>query len=246
MELGLTGRVALVTGASKGIGRAIAAELAQEGARVAISARSRERVAVAAAQLGALGLVHDSGDLAGVPRLVAAVERALGPIDVLVCNTGGPPAGDPLSFTQAQWQEAYATLVLAPMAVVQAVLPGMRARGWGRVVNVAGTSVREPLPGLMLSNAHRVSMVAAFKTLAREIAADGVTLNTVLPGLIETERVVDVFGSAERAVEAMGLPAGRMGTVQEMAAAATFLCSDRAGYVNGETLSVDGAMTHAL
>lgn len=246
MDLGLTDKVALVTGASKGIGRAIAAELAAEGARVAISARSRERVEAAAAELGALGLVHDSGDLADAPRLVEAVERELGPIDVLVCNTGGPPAGAPLGFTSQQWQRAYETLVLAPMALLEAVLPGMRARGWGRVVNVAGTSVREPLPGLMLSNAHRVSMVAAFKTLAREVAADGVTLNSVLPGLIATERVVEVYGSPEEAAETTGLPAGRLGTVEEMAAAAAFLCSDRAGYVSGEMLTVDGAMTHSL
>lgn len=246
MDLGLHGRVALVTGASKGIGRAIAAELAREGARVAISARSRDRVEAAAAELGALALVHDSGDLAGVVDLVEATERELGPLDVLVCNTGGPPAGDPLGFTREQWQRAYETLVLAPMALVETVLPGMRARGWGRIVNVVGTSVREPLPGLMLSNAHRVSMIAAFKTLAREVAADGVTLNSVLPGLIKTERVVEVYGSPERAAETMGLPAGRLGTVEEMAAAAAFLCSDRAGYVNGEMLTVDGAMTQSL
>jgi 3-oxoacyl-[acyl-carrier protein] reductase len=246
MDLGIADRVALVTGASKGIGRAIAAELAAEGARVAISARSRERVEATAAEIGAVGLVHDSADLDGVPALLAAVDDALGPIDILVCNTGGPPGGEPLSFTREQWQQAYATLVLAPLALVEAVLPGMRERGWGRVLNVVSTSVREPLPHLILSNAHRASMVTTFKTLARDVAADGVTLNSVLPGLIATERIVGLYGSLEAAVENAELPAGRLGTVEEMAAAAAFLCSDRAGYVNGETLAVDGAATRSI
>jgi 3-oxoacyl-[acyl-carrier protein] reductase len=249
MDLGITGRVALVTGASKGIGRAIAAELAAEGARVAISSRSRERIAATAGKIGATGFVHDSSDLDDAPRLLRDVEGAVGPVEILVCNTGGPPGGpDALAFTREQWEAAYAELVLAPIALVQRVLPGMRGRRWGRVLNVVSTSVREPLPHLMLSNSHRAAMITAFKTLARQVAADGVTLNSVLPGRIATDRIFEISGSRE-AAEASAreqVPAGRMGTVEEMAAAAAFLCSERASYVTGETLAVDGGLTRSV
>jgi len=246
MNLGLEGRVALVTGASKGIGRAIAGEMVAEGARLAVSSSSAERIAATAATLGAVGVVHDSADVDGVGELVATVERELGPIEVLICNTGGPPGGDPLGFTPDQWRDAYERLVLGQMELVSAVLPGMRERGWGRIVNVVSTAVREPLANLMLSNVHRAGMVTGFKTLARAVAADGVTLNSVLPGLIATERVADLFGSHEAATAASDLPAGRLGTVEELAAVAVFLCSDRAGYVNGETVAVDGAATRSV
>jgi 3-oxoacyl-[acyl-carrier protein] reductase len=196
MDLGIDGRVALVTGASQGIGRAIAAELAREGARVAISSRSRQRTESTAGEIGATAFVFDSTDLDAASRLVADVEQGLGPIEILVCNTGGPPGDpDPLSFTREQWETAYRTLVLAPMALIEAVMPGMRERGFGRILNVASTSVREPIGNLMLSNAHRASMITAFKTLARAVAADGVTLNTVLPGRISTARIHQLAGS---------------------------------------------------
>ena len=249
MDLGIDGRVALVTGASQGIGRAIAAELAREGARVAVSSRSREKIAAAAAEIGAVGFVLDSADLDAVPGFLAEVQDALGPVEILVCNTGGPPSGpDPLSFTREQWETAYRTLVLAPMALVEPVIPGMRERGFGRIVNVASTSVREPIANLMLSNAHRASMITAFKTLARAVAGDGVTLNTVLPGRIATERAYSMSGSAEEAeaTAAREVPAGRMGTPEEMAAVAAFLCSTRAAYVTGETLAVDGGLTRSI
>ena len=180
MDLGLGGKVALVTGASQGIGKAIAAELVREGARVAISSRSAERIEAAAAEIGATGLVHDSEDLDATPRLVAAAQEALGGgLDVVVTNTGGPPGGpDPLGFGRDAWEAAYRTLVLGPLELVQASMPGMRERGWGRVVSVGSTSVREPIANLMLSNTHRAGLVAAFKTIARAVAADGVTLNT--------------------------------------------------------------------
>jgi 3-oxoacyl-[acyl-carrier protein] reductase len=249
MDLGIGGRVALVTAASKGIGRGIAAALVGEGARVAITSRSAERVHEAAAEIGATGLVHDQDDLDGVPALLEHVERDLGgPVDILVINTGGPPPGDPMSFTREQWMAAYRTLVLAPVALIEAALPGMRERGWGRVVNVASTSVFEPIPVLMLSNSHRAAAVAAFKTLAREVAGDGVTLNTVLPGRIATDRLADTSGSLEGAQEAArrDVPAGRLGTVEEFAAAAVFLCSAPASYVTGETLRVDGGLTRSV
>ncbi|MGZ6679464.1 MAG: SDR family oxidoreductase [Solirubrobacteraceae bacterium] len=249
MDLGLDGRVALVCGASQGIGRAIAAELAAEGARVAISSRSRERIEQASAEIGATPFVFDSVDVDGAPGLVAAVARALGPVEVLICNTGGPPAGaDALGFTRAQWEAAYAELVLSPIALVEAAMPAMRERGFGRIVNVASTSIREPIATLMLSNAHRASMVTAFKTIARQVAADGVTLNTLLTGRIATQRLADNRGSLDAARERARseVPAARLGEPEEMAAAAAFLCSVRAGYVTGEVLAVDGGLTRSV
>jgi 3-oxoacyl-[acyl-carrier protein] reductase len=249
MDLGIDGKVALVTGGSSGIGRAIAAELAREGARVAISSRSQEKLDAAAEATGATPFVLDSADLDAIPGVVGAIEEALGPIDILVCNTGGPPANaDPLAFSREQWEAAYRTLVLAQIALIERVIPGMRERGFGRIVNVASTSVREPIGNLMLSNAHRASMITAFKTIARAVAADGVTLNTVLPGSIATERAFSLAGSAEEAQAnaAKQIPAARMGEPEEMAAAVAFFCSARAGYVTGETLAVDGGMTRSI
>jgi 3-oxoacyl-[acyl-carrier protein] reductase len=249
MDLGIAGRVALVTGASAGIGRAIAAELVAEGANVAVSSRSRERIDKAAATIGATGFVFDSADVDAAPGLLREVEDALGPIDILVPNTGGPPGGaDPLAFTREQWEQAYRTLVLSTVALVTGVVPGMRERGFGRVVNVVSTSVREPIGNLMLSNAHRATMITAFKTIARDVAADGVTLNSVLPGRIATQRIFDLGGSREEAERSAAeqVPAGRLGTVEEMAAAAVFLCSARASYITGERVTVDGGFTRSI
>jgi len=247
MDLGLRGRRALVTAGSRGIGRAIAAELAAEGAAVAISSRSPE---TAAAELGVPGLAHDSADLDAVPALVERAAAALGgPLDIVVVNTGGPPAGpDPLGFTREQWEEAYRTLVLHPMELVKTVMPGMRERGFGRILNIASTSVREVLPTLMLSNAHRAATLAAWKTLAREVAADGVTVNSLLPGRIATGRLAEAYGSLEAAQASARteIPAGRLGRPEEMAAAAAFLCSERASYITGVALLVDGGMTHSI
>jgi len=250
MDLGLTGRVALVTGASKGIGRAIAAALADEEAGVAIASRSRENIDAAAAEIGATGFAWDSADLGGAANLVAEVESSLGgPVDVLVCNTGGPPPGaDPLGFSTDAWEAAHRSLVLSPIALVRAVLPGMRERGWGRILNVASSAVREPIPHLMLSNAERSATVAAFKTLAREAAGDGVTLNTVLPGRILTDRLISMGGSEEavRDAAARDVPAKRPGTVEELAAVAAFLCSERASYVTGTAVAVDGGLLRGI
>ena len=236
MDLGLQGRTALVCAASKGIGRGIAAALVAEGAEVTITSRSRENVEAAASAIGATGLVWETGDLDAIP----AVLEQTGPLDVLVCNTGGPPPGAPLEFTREQWEAAHRDLVLAPVALLQAVLPGMRERGWGRVVNVASTSVREPIPGLLLSSAQRSAVLATFKDLAREVARDGVTLNTVLPGRIATDRLAGLDAPET------GIPAGRVGTVQDMGALAAFLCSDLAGYVTGQAIAVDGGLLQSV
>ncbi|MGI8801354.1 MAG: SDR family oxidoreductase [Solirubrobacteraceae bacterium] len=249
MDLGLTGRVALVTGASKGIGRAIAAELAAEGARVAISSRSRDRLAETAGELQIHAFEHDNADLDAIPQLIAEVESALGPIEILVTNTGGPPPSPaPLHHTREEWDEAYRTLVLAPIMLVAAVMPGMQERRFGRVVNVGSTTVREPSPTLMLSNSHRAATLAAFKTIARDVAPDGVTVNTVLPGRIATDRLFELFGSKDvaEAIGASEIPAERLGTPEEFAAAVAFLCSGRAGYITGTALLVDGGLTQSI
>jgi 3-oxoacyl-[acyl-carrier protein] reductase len=248
MDLGLTGRVALVTGASRGIGRGIAEALAAEGARVAVTSRSADAGAAVAGAIDGKAYVFDSEDLGAVDGLVRAVERDLGPVDVYVANTGGPPvAADPLSFTEEQWATAHRTLIASPMAILARVLPGMRERGWGRVVAVSSAAAVEPMPGLQLSNAHRPGLLAAFKHLARETAGDGVTFNAVLPGRILTDRIVGNSGSVEAAQEAARteVPAGRLGDVAEIAAAAAFLASERASYVTGQSLLVDGGLTRS-
>ena len=249
MDLGLEGRVALVTAGSKGIGRAIAAGLAAEGARVALTSRSADTATEVASRIeGARGYAFDSDDLDAVPALLDRVQADLGPIDVYIANTGGPPGGDPLSFTRAQWEAAHRTLILSPMAVLERVLPGMRERGFGRVVAIGSMSVREPIDVLQLSNAHRTGLVAAFKVLAREYARDNVTLNTIHPGRIATSRLADVDGSLD-AAEAYAretVPAGRLGTPEECAAPAVFLCSAQAAYITGTSLLVDGALTRSV
>ena len=249
MDLGIAGKVALVTGASKGIGFAVAQALAAESARVAVSSRDRGRIDAAAARIGATALVHDSGDLDGAAVLVERVGAALGPVDILVTNTGGPPGNpDALGFSRAQWEDAYRNLVLAPMALITAAVPGMRARRWGRVVNVSSSAVREPIATLMLSNSHRTGMLGAFKTLARQLAGDGVTLNAVLPGRIATDRAYEMSGGKAEAEgwAAEHVPAGRMGAPEEVAAAAAFLCSAPAAYLTGTTVLVDGGFTQGI
>jgi 3-oxoacyl-[acyl-carrier protein] reductase len=248
VQLGLEGRVALVTGASKGIGLGIAKALAAEGARVAISSRSQERIEAAAGEIGARAYVHDSADLDAAGPLIDRVEADLGPLEVLVTNTGGPPPGpDPAGFSREQWEAAYRELVLAPTALIERALPSMRERGFGRIVNVSSSAVREPIPVLMLSNVHRSGLLAGFKTLARAVAGDGVTLNTVLPGRIATDRLADSHGSLEAAAENAReeVPAGRLGTPDEMGAAAAFLCSEQAAYITGVALLVDGGLTRS-
>ena len=248
MDLGLEGKVALVTGASQGIGFGIAKELAGEGARVAISSRTREKIDAAAEQIGARPYVHDTVDLDGAPALIEAVERDLGPVDVLVTNTGGPPGGDPLEFTRDQWEAAHRELVVAAIEMIELVVPGMREREFGRVLSISSSAAREPIPSLLLSSAHRPGLLGAFTILAKKLAADGITFNTILPGRIATDRITHLHGSLEQAQEVAReqIPAGRLGTAEEIAAAAAFLCSERAGYITGISLPVDGGLAHAL
>ncbi len=250
VDLGIENRVALVGGASQGIGRAVAEALKAEGARVAITSRDADKIAAAAEQIGAeAGLPWDSADLAGASSLVGQVQDRVGPIDILVTNTGGPPGGpDPLAFTDEQWEEAHRTLVLAPMTLLRLVLPGMRERRWGRVVGIASSSVREPIAAITLSNAERAAQLGAYKTLASQVATDGVTINTLLTGRIATDRAANLAGSMDRAEEAASreVPAGRQGRPEEMGWAAAFLCSERAAYITGTTLAVDGGMLRGV
>jgi 3-oxoacyl-[acyl-carrier protein] reductase len=255
LDLGIEGRVALVMGASKGLGRAIGAALAREGARVAISSRAVERIEAAAAEIASetgaqvRGFAADTENLDELPELVGRVVEALGPVDVLVTNTGGPPLGEPLSFEREQWERAYRSLVLAPMALIEAVVPGMRERGWGRIVNVTSIATKEPIPGLMLSNSHRLATVGAFKTLAHELAREGILLNSVAPGRIATDRIASMAGASLeelRRAPQPDIPVGRLGTPEEFADVVAFLCSERASYVTGVNLPVDGGSTRAI
>ena len=246
VDLGIDGRVALVMGASKGIGRGIAAALAREGARVAMASRSLERIRAAAAEIDGegVGFEGDTADLERMRRLPGDVEATLGAVEILVTNTGGPPVGQALDHGLDEWRVAYETLVLAPRVLVEAVLPGMRERGWGRILNVGSSSIREPIPGLALSNAHRPALTGFFTTLAREVAADGVTVNDIATGRFATDRLASHWGSREEmergAVE--GVPAGRLGTPEEFGDLAAFLCSERAAFLNGAVIPLDGGM----
>ena len=246
MKLGLENRVALVMGASRGIGRAIAAALAREGTRVAIVIRSPEELEQAAAEIGkgARPFVADAADLDRLGSLPKEVEGELGPIEILVLNTGGPPFGGALDHELDDWESAYRSLVLAPRVLAGSVVPGMRERGWGRIVNVGSSSTREPIPGLNLSNAHRMAAVGFLKTLSREVAVDGITVNTVATGRFATERLADASGSLEGAEEAAKteVPAGRLGRPEEYGDLVAFLCSERAAYITGTVIPIDGGL----
>ena len=235
MDLGLTGRVALVTGASRGIGAAIADALEAEGARVARASRSSP-------------YAFDSADLDAVEGLVDAVEADLGAIDVYVANTGGPPRfDDPLAIPAAAWEAAHRSLVVSPMLIMGRVVPGMRRRGFGRVLAVSSSTALEPLRGLQLSTANRPGLLAALKHLAHENAGAGITFNAVLPGRVATARIAEGYGGMHVAQDAAReqVPARRLGTPEEVAAAAVFLCSAAASYVTGQSLLVDGGLTRS-
>jgi 3-oxoacyl-[acyl-carrier protein] reductase len=245
LDLGIDGRVALVTGASKGLGLGVATALAREGARVAVSSRDRSRAEAAAESIGARAFVHDARDAAGAPELVQRVEAELGPIDILVANSGGPPASpDALSFSLDEWRAAYEMLLLGQIGLIEAALVGMRQRGWGRVLSLSSSVVREPSEVLVLSSAHRAGLLAALKTIARQVAPDGVTVNTLLPGLILTDRTRELGADAPDRTAA--IPARRLGTVEEFAAAAAFLCSAPASYITATTLLIDGGSSRSV
>jgi len=241
-------------GSSSGIGLGIAEALAREGARVAVVSRSRKRAEEAAASVAGVStagatapFVADTDDLDRLGELPGEVEATLGPIEILVTNTGGPPLGGALNHELDHWERAYRSLVLAPRVLAGAVVPGMRERGWGRIVNVGSTSTREPIPGLNLSNSHRMAAVGFLKTLSREVAGEGITVNTVATGRFATERIASNYGSMEAAEAAAerDVPAGRLGRPEEYGDLVCFLCSERAAYVTGTVIPIDGGMLHS-
>jgi 3-oxoacyl-[acyl-carrier protein] reductase len=250
VDLGISERTALVMGASRGLGRAIAAALAREGARVAIASRSRQRLDEARAEIEGevVAFEADTADLDRLPALCGEVEASLGPVEILVANTGGPPLGGALDNPLEDWEQAYRSLVLAPRILVGSVLPGMRERGWGRIVNVGSSSVREPIPYLMLSNAHRMAAIGFFKTLASEVAGDGITVNTVATGRFATDRLASNWGSWEEMERHApeGVPAGRLGRPEEYGDLVAFLCSERAAYLTGAVIPLDGGFLRSI
>lgn len=237
-------------GASRGIGRAIAAALAREGARVAMASRSRERVAEAAGEIDGetAAFEADTDHLDRLADLPGEVAEELGPVEILVTNTGGPPLGGAHDHSREEWEQAYRSLVLAPKVLTEAVVPGMRERGWGRIVNVGSSSVLEPIPYLTLSNANRMAAVGLFKTLASEVAGDGITVNTVATGRFATDRLASNWGSWEEMERgaAEGVPAGRLGQPEEFGDLVAFLCSERAAYLTGAVIPLDGGLMRSV
>jgi len=262
MELGLAGKVALVAASSRGLGRATAQALLDEGADVIINARHAEELTRVAEEMAArsaaqvLPIVADLSVASDVERLVREAMGAFGRVDVLVTNAGGPPPGTVADLTDEQWHSACELTLMSVVRLVAGVLPGMRERGWGRIINMTSISVKQPLPDLVLSNAIRAGVVGYAKTLATEVAADGVTVNNVCPGYTLTDRVSAL---AKARAEAQGIaasdvmatweasiPAQRLGQPEELASLIAFLASERAAYVTGTTIQVDGGFVQSL
>jgi 3-oxoacyl-[acyl-carrier protein] reductase len=247
MDLGLQGRSAIVLGASQGMGLAIAEELAGEGARVAMFARRAEVVEREAARIGALAVPGDLTQAADLERLVATTAEAFGGIDVVVLNGGGPPPGSAVDLTATAVTAAVELLLLPHVRLVGLCVPHLRASGRGRIVAIESTSVKEPIANLALSNAVRPGVVGWLKTLARELGPDGITVNTIAPGRIDTERLRTLYGPDGPPPDALSLvPAGRVGTPAEIAATVCFLASEQAAYVSGTVVPVDGGMLNGL
>jgi 3-oxoacyl-[acyl-carrier protein] reductase len=261
MDLGLQGKVALVAASSKGLGRAVAAELANEGAMLMLCARGEAALDEAREQLEASGTrveteVADLTEPADVDRVVAAANSGLGQIDILVTNTGGPPAGPFESHSPQAWHDAVRQNLDSVVNLTRAVLPGMKDRGWGRIVNVTSIAVKQPVDGLILSNSIRAAVTGFARSLANEVAAYGITVNNVLPGYTRTNRLQELAqkigaDSGQTEAEAMAdweheIPMGRVGEPHEFAAMVAFLCSERASYITGGSIAVDGGWIRSL
>ena len=258
MDLGIAGKVALVTGASSGLGFATAAALVAEGARVAICSRDPGRIAAARDKLGGapVALVCELGDAGSRDRMVRDVEAALGPIDILVVNSGGPPSGPFESHGEELWSEAVNEHLGAVVGLARQVLPGMRTRKWGRILTVTSVALKQPTEGMILSTTARGAVLGFVRSLANEVARDGVTVNNLMPGYTETDRIKELTaqisdrtGRAKRDIVAeweQAIPMGRLGRPQEFADMAAMLCSDRASYVTGASIAVDGGWIKSL
>ena len=253
MDLGLEGRTAVVLGATAGLGAAIARRMGQENAHVVVVGRRADRAAELAASLpSAVAVAVDLTDADAPDHIRSAAEEAFGPVDILVLNGGGPPPGTAVGFTGEALDKAVDLLVRPHLALVNKVLPGMTARGWGRIVAVGSSGVQQPLANLAASNLARAALAGYLKTLASEVAGQGVTVNMVLPGRIDTDRVAQLDEAAARrtgsspdqarAASAAAIPMGRYGTPEEFAAVATFLASEPAAYVTGAQVRCDGGL----
>jgi 3-oxoacyl-[acyl-carrier protein] reductase len=240
MDLGISGRRAAVAAASGGLGLATAKALAAEGVRVAICGRDEVRVDGAAAAVGSdcVGLVCDVAGAPGGAAFVQAANEALGGVDILVTNAGGPPPGNFAETEVDSYAGAIALNLMSVVAMCKAAVPPMQERGWGRVVAITSLAVRQPMPGLILSNTARAGATGFLKTLAREVAGDGVTVNSVQPGLHRTERVKELYGDS--------VDEAPMGAADDFGAIVAFLCSDQAKFLTGAQIHIDGGAYQAL
>ena len=261
MDLGLAERVAITTASSKGLGKAIAKELAREGARVVISSRDEARLRQTAHEISTatgnpvVPIVADVTRQEDVLRLVQETERRFGRLDILVTNAGGPPPGAFENHDDAVWENAFRLTLLSCVRLIRAALPTMKAAKWGRIINVTGISARQPVDDLILSNTYRSAVVSLAKTLSRSLAPYNITVNNVAAGTILTDRMQELAESraqaqsidVERALGqfAREVPLARLGTPEEFAAAVAFLASEQAGYITGVTLPVDGGVVRA-
>lgn len=262
MDLGLAGKVALVAAASRGLGRAVAEELAREGAQLVICARGdgalREAAERIRGETGArvVAVVADVSEPAGITRVIAAAMEAFGRVDVLVTNAGGPPAGPFENHSPEAWEAAVRQNLTSVVELTRAVLPGMRERRWGRIINVTSIAVKQPVDNLILSNSIRAAVTGFARTLANEVAAHGITVNNVMPGYTRTQRVDDLAARTaelrgtsaadERAVWEGQIPMARLGEPSEFAAMVAFLASERASYTTGASIPVDGGWIRGL
>lgn len=246
MDLGISGKRAIVAGASAGLGLAAARALVTEGVRVAIGSRTPERIEAAAAELGpaAIPLVADVSTPEGATAFATEAIEALGGVDIVVANAGGPPAGTFASTPLDAYPAALDLNLLSVVALCKATVPAMQAAGWGRVVAITSVAVKQPIGTLILSNTARAGATGFLKTLALEVAADGVTVNSVLPGFHRTDRLVALDHDLDAIAETV--PAGTIGDPDDFGAVVAFVCSQQAGYLTGVALPVDGGSARGL